>query len=96
MIGDIARLVILEREGGVFIESDVYPLQPIDPLACRYDYFTSISKEYELFRTPIVEIDMLGAKAFHPMISRTLKIIIDTFFDRFDYFDKTYIVDIAR
>ena len=84
MIGDVVRLLILEREGGIFVESDVYPLRPIDPIACRYDYFTTMSEQFMLFRTPKIEIDMLGARPYHPIISRTLGLIAATDQQKYD------------
>lgn len=96
MAGDVIRLLILQKYGGVFVESDVYPTKPLDSLVCRYDYFTAITNQVHFYYLPKVEINVLGSSPGHPITRRTLDLIINNMEKQLREFDKEWIVDIAR
>lgn len=65
---DILRLELLYRFGGIYVDCDIEPLTPLDPLL-RHGAFLVGSKDNE----HMVSNFCLGATPHHPFIERCLK-----------------------
>jgi inositol phosphorylceramide mannosyltransferase catalytic subunit len=72
-LADVARLAILARHGGVYVDTDVECLRPLDPLLRGLDFFAG----YEL--PNLVGTAVLGAVHGHPVFLRAQEIVRKTF-----------------
>jgi mannosyltransferase OCH1-like enzyme len=63
---DIARLEVLYRFGGVYVDTDVECLRPIDPLLEGEDFFVEAVQGK-------VENAVIAAEAGHPILERALR-----------------------
>ncbi|MDR3297905.1 MAG: hypothetical protein LBT19_00790 [Candidatus Nomurabacteria bacterium] len=66
LVADVVRMAIIYREGGIYFDTDVELLKPLDPLL-RYDAFAGWESNY-WFTTAA-----FGAKAGSPWIQKILK-----------------------
>jgi hypothetical protein len=72
-LADVARLAILARHGGVYVDTDVECLRPLDPLLRGLDFFAG----YEL--PNLVGTAVLGAVPSHPVFLRAQQLVRRTF-----------------
>jgi mannosyltransferase OCH1-like enzyme len=63
---DILRLELLQREGGVYVDTDFECLQPLDPLLDGVEFFCAYLKEGR------VNNAIVGAVPGHPLLARML------------------------
>jgi len=83
---DIARYEILYKFGGVYRDADVKCYRPIDDLNHKYDFYVPI--EYPNRYWPMtINNGIIGTKAGHPILKRTLDIIRQNFDRQWEIFD---------
>ncbi len=86
---DLLRMEILRREGGVYVDLDYECFQPIDVLANRYDFFSTLKYIYTahvgwpaVWQKPIVACNsLIGARPDHPVLSAYLEEVCATWND---------------
>jgi mannosyltransferase OCH1-like enzyme len=72
-LADVARLHILARHGGVYVDTDVECLRALDPLLKGLDFFAG-------FEAPgLVGTAILGARPEHPAFVRAAELVHKTF-----------------
>jgi hypothetical protein len=72
-LADVARLHILARHGGVYVDTDVESVRPLDPLLRGLDFFAG-------FEIPgLVGTAILGARPGHPAVLRATELVRMTF-----------------
>ena len=72
-LADVLRLYILARHGGVYVDTDVECLRPLDPLLKGLDFFAA-------FEMPgLVGTAILGARPGHPVFQRAAELVGETF-----------------
>ncbi|MBA3954451.1 hypothetical protein H0X48_03985 [Candidatus Dependentiae bacterium] len=71
---DILRIEILNAFGGVYVDLDTEPLEPLDSLTHTFDFFGLLYGPDK--GTLVVDVFFLGATAGHPIIQETLKNIV--------------------
>lgn len=70
---DVLRLAILWSIGGVYIDTDVEPLKPIDPLLDGVECFASYSPNRAKDGSRLLTNCVIGASPKHPFIGRCLE-----------------------
>ena len=73
---DIIRLEVLFRFGGVYVDTDVECLRPIDPLLEGVDFFAGYVGRKEVGSKTIenaVNNAVIAAEAGHPVLERALR-----------------------
>jgi hypothetical protein len=71
-LADVLRLYILARHGGVYVDTDVECLRPLDPLLKGLDFFAA----YEM--PGLVGTAILGARSGHPVFQRACELVAET------------------
>jgi len=86
---DIARYEILYRFGGVYRDLDAKCFRPIDDLNHKYEFYAPIEFPVLHWQQHLsVNNGIIGAKAAHPILKRTLEIIEDGFEEAWHKFDQ--------
>lgn len=70
MKSDIARLEIIYRFGGVYLDTDMEALAPLDLLHHTYDFYIGLQPIDSGFIQ--VGIGILGARPYHPVIQKAI------------------------
>ncbi|MBA3954264.1 hypothetical protein H0X48_03025 [Candidatus Dependentiae bacterium] len=71
---DIARYEILEREGGIYFDTDVQCLQPFDFLTERYDFFAALEPLPKNSMTCLSLANaIIGSRPGHPLLKECIK-----------------------
>jgi mannosyltransferase OCH1-like enzyme len=67
---EIFRLAVLAAEGGVYLDHDVDPLQPIDPLVKEFSFFCGLEtlKPTLLSTSVYPTTHLIGSAAHHPVV----------------------------
>ena len=74
---DIARYEIVQRFGGVYLDTDMECLRPLDGLVDRCEFFAA--RQYDGY----VAIGIFGATPFHPILRQTIeRLPASSFFHR--------------
>lgn len=90
---DLLRMEILNREGGVYVDLDYECYKPIDLLAERYDFFTTLKYLFTahmgwpaIWRDPLTVCNsLIGAKSGHPILGAYLERVAQHWHDRERY-----------
>jgi len=86
---DIARYEILYRFGGVYRDLDVKCFRPIDDLNHKYEFFAPIEFPVLHWKQRLsVNNGIIGTKAGHPILKRTLEIINENLDEAWRKFDQ--------
>lgn len=74
---DLLRLEILQKEGGLYVDHDVYCLQSFDSFHDKYDFYTGLEMPHSPVggRCLTAGNAVIGAKPGHPLLGRTLQLI---------------------
>lgn len=67
---DLLRLVILQKEGGLYVDHDVCPRRAFTALHQNYDFYTGLQNlgNHVMTLSTVVRNSIIGAKADHPII----------------------------
>ena len=71
---DILKIQLLHTYGGVYVDLDTEPLEPLDSLAHRFDFFGLLYGPHK--GTLVIDAFFLGACPRHAIIAKTLKNIV--------------------
>jgi Glycosyltransferase sugar-binding region containing DXD motif len=71
---DILRMEILYKWGGVYVDLDTEPLEPLDSLSNAFDFFGLLYGPDK--GTLVIDVFFLGATVKHPIIKQTLDNIV--------------------
>jgi hypothetical protein len=72
-VADIVRLIAVERQGGIYLDTDIELRQPLDPLLQHRCFFAF---QYEHHPTDWVCNGVLGAEAGHPVMASALQAVM--------------------
>lgn len=89
-ISDIVRFLVLERYGGVYIDTDILPLRPIDPIQEYFDVFTvcesPVDQDFLSDNTPVANYvthlcktrctAVIGARPHHPALQHVARAVV--------------------
>src|SRR3990167_8099990 len=80
---DLLRLIILEKEGGVYVDHDVRCRRSFAGFAASYDFFTGLQNpgNHILKRAAVVRNSIIGCRSHHPVITEALDITKKTWDD---------------
>lgn len=73
---DILRLLLLQKEGGLYADHDVECRKPFDSLHTKYPFYTSLlfpEKGHFLNRSILVKNSLIGSIANHPLLEKALE-----------------------
>jgi hypothetical protein len=90
---DLLRMEILNTQGGVYVDLDYECFKPIDVLAQRYDFFTTLKYIYTahlgwpaIWQHPVVVCNsLIGARPAHPILGAYLERVRNIWHDRDKY-----------
>ncbi|NGX50530.1 MAG: Subversion of eukaryotic traffic protein A [Chlamydiae bacterium] len=76
---DIWRYEILYQQGGVYIDHDVTCFRPFHGLHTGYDFYSGLEMPHEGIDSLAltVGISIIGTKARHPVLRRTIQLVLD-------------------
>jgi hypothetical protein len=70
---DILRMEALNKYGGIYVDMDAMPLQPLDELVYKYDYFF-VTEPIAMSKNEVrVANNIIGGKAGHPATQAVFK-----------------------
>jgi mannosyltransferase OCH1-like enzyme len=75
---DIIRCELLNRFGGVYLDVDMDPFQPLEELHMKYDFYAGLENPHKIASTDNqvwLGISIMGAAAGHPVIKRWKELI---------------------
>jgi hypothetical protein len=85
---DILRMEALNKYGGIYVDMDAMPLQPLDELVYKYDYFF-VSEPMAMSKDEIrIANNIIGGKAGHPATQAFFKYMRQKWDAREKYHDE--------
>lgn len=70
---DYMQYNVLYEYGGIFLDVDFLCLEPLDELAWRYSYFSSLEPPVDFMELPLSSNAMIGASRHSPVMLKMIK-----------------------
>jgi mannosyltransferase OCH1-like enzyme len=67
---DYVSLIVLQKYGGIFMDVDYTCVKPLDELAHRYSFFTSLYPPLPWSKLPVTSLSIIGSRPQHPIINK--------------------------